>query len=178
MTSGAPSSRRRIYWDSGCFICFLNQSELERRAICEDILRNAQKGNVILYTSTFTITEVIYPKRSSLPGARRLTTLEVEQISNMFRWRWLKKINNDQRVAFRAVELARDYGLLPGDAIHAASAILVQVDALQAWDRDFSRVAHLVNVEEPSRMSVQSSFDDILARIGPHPDDFAPQQPS
>ena len=163
---------RRIYWDSSCFICFLNRDELERRAICEDILRNAQNGMITLYTSTLTIAEVIYPRRSSLPNPRRLTPAEATHIGNMFRWRWLKKVDVDQRVAFRAAELARDYSLYPADATHAATAILQGVDALQRWDRDFDRIAHLVNVEDPVRVSIQATFDDILARIGPHPDDF------
>lgn len=165
---------RRIYWDSSCFICFLNKNELERRAICEDILRNAQSGIVTLYTSTLTIAEVIYPRRSNLPNPRRLTPMEATQIGNMFRWSWVKKTDVDQRVSFRAAEIARDYNLYPADAIHAATAILLGVDALQRWDRDFNRVAHLINVEDPVRLSIQAAFDDILARIGPHPDDFAP----
>ena len=163
---------RQIYWDSGCFICFLNKGELYRRAICEDILRNARLGTVLLYTSTFTIAEVIYPRRSTTPNPRHLTPAETDRISQMFRWSWLKKIDVDQRVAFKAVELSRDFGLYPGDAIHAATAILQKVDALQKWDRDFSRVEHLINVEEPSRISLQGVFDAIVTRIGPHPDEF------
>jgi len=163
---------RRIYWDTSCFICFLNRDELDRRAICEDILQNAKNGNITLYASTFTIAEVIYPKRSGIPNPRRLTSQQIQLISDMFRWKWLKKIDVDQRVAFRAVELARDYNLLPSDAIQAATAIIRNVDALQRWDRDFSRVDHLINVEDPTRISIQASFDGILKRIGPHPDDF------
>lgn len=163
---------RRLYWDTTCFICFLNSKELERRAICEDILRNARQGNILLYTSTFTIAEVVYPRRSSVPNPRRLAVQEVTQIGNMFKWSWLNKLDVDQRVAQRAVELSRDYDLLPADAIQAATAMLEGVDALQHWDRDFSRVAHLVHVEEPSRVSLQGAFDAILERIGPHPDDF------
>ena len=165
--------RRRFYWDTTCFICFLNRDEIDRRAICEDILRNARDGNVVLYTSTFTIAEVVYPKRWSISGSRMLTDNEINFISNMFRWTWLRKLDVDQRVAHRAVEYSRDYGLAPADAIHAATAVLHGVDALQKWDRDFSRVAHLVTVEEPSRISLQGTFDEILARIGPHPDDFS-----
>lgn len=164
---------RHIYWDSSCFICFLNRSELERRAICEDMLRNAQNGVITLYTSSLTIAETLYPRRTSLPNTRRLSQEEANRITGMFRWRWLKKVDVDQRIAFRAAELARDYNLYPADAIHAATAILIPaIDTLQRWDRDFNRVAHLVSVEDPTRISMQGVFDDILARLGPHPDDF------
>ena len=166
-------SSRHIYWDTSCFICFLNRSELERRAVCEDVLRNAQNGSIALYTSSLTIAETLYPRRTSLPSPRRLSRAEANRITGMFRWRWLRKIDVDQRIGFHASELARDYNLYPNDAIHAATAILTpNVDTLQRWDRDFSRVAHLVNVEDPSRLSIQGVFEQILERIGPHPDDF------
>jgi len=168
------SNARRIYWDTSCFICFLNRSKLARREICEDILRNAKEGNVILYTSTLTIAEVIYPKRSTLQNATRLTPDKIAKIAAMFRWKWLKKIDVHQLIAFRAVDLSRDYNLLPSDSIHAATAIVEGVDALQRWDRDFSKVSHLINVEDPTRITTQSSFGGMLPRIGPHPDDFGP----
>lgn len=163
---------RRLYWDTTCFLCFLSRQENERRKICDDILRNAKNGKAILYTSTFTISEVVYPHRTTIPNPRKLTTEEIEKISGMFKWRWLKKVDVDQRVAFKAVELTRDCNLRPADAIHAASAILSGVDALQKWDRDFNKVAHLVNIEEPSMISQQAPFNDMLPRVGPHPDDF------
>jgi predicted nucleic acid-binding protein len=164
---------RHIYWDTSCFICFLNRSELERRAICEDILRNAQNGFVTLYTSTLTIAETLYPRRTRLPNPRRLTPNEANLITGMFRWSWLRKVDVDQRIAFYAADLARDYNLYPNDAIHGATTILMpNIDTLQRWDRDFSRVNHLINVEDPARLSIQGGFDDILERIGPHPDDI------
>ncbi len=56
------TSPRKLYWDSSCFICFLNKSEVARRTICEDVLKNAQNGVVEIWTSVWTIAEVIRPK--------------------------------------------------------------------------------------------------------------------
>ncbi len=169
MASGKPT----VYWDTTCFLCFLNKQEKERRDICEDILRNAKKGGMVIYTSTFTISEVVYPHRTTIPNPRKLTEEEIGKISGMFKWRWVKKIDLDQRIAFKAVELTRDLNLRHPDAIHAASAIMSGVDVLQKWDRDFDRVAHLITVEEPSMMSLQSSFNSMLPNIGPHPEEFS-----
>lgn len=55
--------KKRIYWDSSCFICFLNSDEAERGYICEDILNDANAGKVELWISTWVIVEVIRPKQ-------------------------------------------------------------------------------------------------------------------
>lgn len=164
---------RRVYWDTSVFLCFFNRDEQERRKICEDILRHAQSGNLKLFTSTFTIAEVVNGRRRSLPTARRLTPDEVAKIRGMFEWDWLKKIDVDQRVAFKAQELARDYGLKPSDAIHTAAAVIWKLDVLQRWDRDFSKIAHLIAVEYPIRLTTQGHFEGPgFGRIGPSPEDF------
>lgn len=166
---------RRVYWDTSLFICFLNRYELERRRICEDILRHAQAGAILIHTSVWSIAETVRPKAASLPGAKRLTPREIALIEGMFRWSWIRKIDVDQRVAFKAVELSRDFGLSPSDAIHAATAILWKLDALQRWDRDFSRIGQLIAVEDPSPLSRQPTLPEEgfePPRLGPHPDDF------
>ncbi|HTV59805.1 MAG TPA: PIN domain-containing protein [Verrucomicrobiae bacterium] len=149
------SKLNRIYWDSTAFICFLRKYEGERRGICEDILYHARGGQVSLFTSTFTITEVIRPRNGDVKGARHLTPEEISEIEEMFQWPWLRKIDVDQRVARKAVELSRDYGLTPADAIHAASALIAQADVLQHWDRSsgFSGVDRLIPVEHPHKLS-------------------------
>jgi predicted nucleic acid-binding protein len=207
------SDPRTLYWDASCFICFLNKDEAERRVICEDVLRHAQSGTIEIWTSTWTIVEVIRPRRQgskplppwaveaikaiekSFPDAQReleqlwrryqafdpskkLTVTQIAKIQGMFEWPFVKKINLDQRVANKAVELARDCGLKPADSVHAASAILKKVDALQRWDRDFDKVKYLIAVEEPQRISDPSLWD--LLPVGPNPEDFqdSKQEPS
>jgi len=85
------SKQRAIYWDTSVFLCFLRKHESERRAICEDILRHAHDGKVSLYTSSFTVTEVIKPLRMETTGPRPLSSDEVEDLQGMFHWPWLKK---------------------------------------------------------------------------------------
>ena len=160
-----------FYWDTSVFLCFLNEAEVARRSICEDVLRHAKNGEVHLFTSTFTIAEVIRPKKVSILNARLLTADEIDEINKMFHWSWIEKVPVDQQVAFKAVELARSYGLWPADAIHAASAIRKTVDVLQAWDRDFSSVSHLVTVGEPLALDPQR-FLISPPPIGPTPTTF------
>ena len=39
------STNKKFYWDSSCFICFLNRDETTRRLICEDVRRFARPWN-------------------------------------------------------------------------------------------------------------------------------------
>jgi len=56
---------------------------------------------------------------------------------------------------------------------HASSAILWKLDALQAWDRDFSAASKLITIEEPAFMTNQPRLEGITPhRIGPAPEDF------
>src|SRR5688572_19208905 len=77
---------RKLYWDSSCFICFLNDAPYEqaRRAICEDVLTNASDGVVEIWTSTFTIVEVIRPKRHGSAPLPTWATVAIKAIEKQF----------------------------------------------------------------------------------------------
>jgi len=201
------SEPQKLYWDSSCFICFLNKGTLEeeRRTICEDVLRHARNGDVEVWASTWTIVEVIRPKRhgsaplpawatkaieaieKEFPTAReeleklwkryqandpatKLTPVQIEKIQGMFEWPFIKKINLDERVAVKAVELARTCGLRPADSVHAASALTAKIPVLQRWDRDFEKVSHLITVEEPKMITPEKPL--FASLVGPTPEDF------
>lgn len=145
----------KIYWDSTAFICFLGKIEGERRKICEDVLYHARDGKVNLYTSTFTVAEVIRPHVLDIARTRVLSAEEIAEMQEMFQWPWVKKIDLDQRVARKAVELERDYALGIADSIHAASAIVAKVDVLQHWERqdEFAKINKLIAVEHPRMLT-------------------------
>ena len=149
------SQVHKIYWDSTAFICFLKKMEGERRKICEDVLYHARDGKVLLFTSTFTVAEVIRPQIGEALGTRLISCEEIAEIQAMFQWPWIKKVDLDQRVARKAVELERDYGLGTADSIHAASAIIAQVDVLQHWERrdEFGKISRLIAVEQPRMLT-------------------------
>lgn len=166
-------TKRRIYWDTSIFLCFLNKDEEARGKVCEDVLQHAAMDEVHIVTSTYTIVEVIRPKKRSIPTSRALTTEEIQKIKAMFQWPFITTIELDMRTALFASDLARDHGLLPADAVHAASAILWKAEELQAWDRDFSFVSHLITIGEPRFLSIQPRLEGMeRPRIAPSPEDF------
>jgi predicted nucleic acid-binding protein len=63
------SDYRKLYWDTTCFVCFLNDSshEIDRHYICEDILTHAEKGTVEIWTSSLTLAEVVRPREKFIP---------------------------------------------------------------------------------------------------------------
>jgi predicted nucleic acid-binding protein len=63
------SDFRKLYWDTTCFICFLNDSahERDRHYICEDIMQHCARGNAQIFTSSLTIAEVVRPREKFAP---------------------------------------------------------------------------------------------------------------
>ena len=84
----------------------------------------------------------------------------------MFEWPFVKKLYVDERVARKAVEFSRQFGLKPGDAVHVASAIIGKCNLLQKWDKDFDKVKHLIAVEEPTRITAQKSLFEATIPLG------------
>lgn len=80
------SNPKQIYWDSSCFICFLNKGtvEVERRKICEDVLRHARNGDIEIWTSAWTITEVIRPRRPGSAPMPEWALMAVEAVKKEF----------------------------------------------------------------------------------------------
>lgn len=114
--------------------------------------------------------ETLWKRYQSNDPATKLTPEQIKKIQAMFEWSFIKKINLDEPVANRAVELARDYGLKPADSVHAASAIVRKIPILQRWDRDFDKVSHLIRVEEPKQLTPEKPL--FAGLIGPAPKDF------
>jgi predicted nucleic acid-binding protein len=199
------SDFRKLYWDTTCFICFLNDSdhERERHYICEDILQHSANGTAEIWTSSFTIAEVIRPRdkfiAKPLPSwtdavlekfpqveiplrnlwnfhiqrtrpTRLLTKKEMDGISQLLHPDRIHTIKLDDRIAASAVEISRNYGLKPADAIHAASAIDLhkrkKVEVLQHWDKDYDKLKDLIPVEFPTRISPQHAFKEFIKPLG------------
>lgn len=98
-----------------------------------------------------------YYHRNTRPR-KKLTPDEANKIKKMFAWSWIKKVQVVPVIAHKAVDLARDYNLSPGDSLHIASAIQRSCQQIHRWDRDFKKTDHLIGSCEPTMISQPSLF--------------------
>jgi predicted nucleic acid-binding protein len=89
---------------------------------------------------------------------KALSKAEIDSLQELFKVKYIQKMQVDERIARRAVALAQEYGLRAADAIHAASAILKPCDCIQRFDKDYDKIAHFIKVEEPERISEQGNL--------------------
>lgn len=119
----------RWYWDSDCFLGYL-QAEDGKADRCRAVLDLADKGDIEIVTSAFTITEVLKLRpKDELPASRRA------QVEAIFARKSIATITVTRRIAEDARDLVWDYGINPKDAIHVASARAAGATVLNTFDR-------------------------------------------
>lgn len=154
-------SRELRYWDSNCFLAYFNEEE-GRADRCEFILSEAEKGGILIVTSALTLAEVL-----ALRGEKRL--LPTENIKNkvvaFFKQEYISVQNVTRTVAELARDLVWDDRIKPKDAVHVASALLVEAPILETFDRPLIRKngkvgnPGLIIREPPADPAPQFPFD-------------------
>jgi len=130
------------YLESSVFIALIKGEVVEgvdRGDIAQHILDDASTGRWPIFTSTFTLAEVI--KDRSRP---MLTPLEEQKIDDFFKHEYIKLVTLDREVAELARKLARIHNLRPADAVHLASAVKVHADELLTWDERNFPINHTI----------------------------------
>lgn len=120
----------RYYWDSCVFISRL-QGDPDRIVALEYLTDEAAAGRIQLITSTLAIAEVCYLKKECSEEQLRH---DIEEISRFFSNDYIHLVQVTQRIATEAAHIARKHGVKPPDAIHLATAILNQCDAVHTYD--------------------------------------------
>lgn len=157
-----PSSR--IYWDSACFLSYLNEEE-GRAEILEALLDQAEEGEFSIVTSMVALAEVAYTA-SERKGAI-LSQEDEEAIDALLGNRSaVLLIEFNEGIARRARNLMRDavsrgWSLRPMDAIHLASAQFAGVRELQTYDDKLVRFGQIVGfaVGPPSGANLPLDLD-------------------
>jgi predicted nucleic acid-binding protein len=125
---------RRVYWDSCTFLGLLNQEPRKVNA-CRAVWDEAAKGQTSIYTSFFAFAEV-YRVKCENPEAKPLTEEHDMAIEALLGQRWIKPVVVDERIGVLSRRLMRHHAECkkPSDAIHLATALILNVDELQTFD--------------------------------------------
>lgn len=124
-----------IYWDSDCFLSYF-KAEQDKIAKCENVIKRAEEGNVLIVTSALTLAEVLW-----IRGEQRLPKEKADIIRSFFRRRSTRIFNVTRKIAEAAQELVWNNHIKPKDALHVATALHIpttlnlKLDALETFDK-------------------------------------------
>jgi predicted nucleic acid-binding protein len=124
---------RRVYWDSCAFLGLLNQ-EPGKANNCTAVWKEAEKGDVLIYTSFFTFAEVFKAKCEG--QAKPLSEEQDKKIEQLLRQTWIRPVVVDERIGIAARRAMRHHPQCkkPSDAIHLVTALALSVDEMNTYD--------------------------------------------
>lgn len=127
------SSIRRVYWDACTFLGLIN-SEAGKHGDCKAVWVEAEKGEAQIITSFFTFAEVFKAKCEG--QAKPLDEANEDGVVAFLASEHILPIPVDRRTAELARRLMRRHSECkkPSDAVHLATAILLNVDEMHTYD--------------------------------------------
>lgn len=128
-------SQELRYWDSNAFLAYF-QEEAGRVDSCEAVLEAAERGTILLVTCALTLAEVL-----ALRGKPRIApTPEMKAtVTAFFKNEYVSVQNISREVAELARDLVWDHGVKPKDAVHVASALVVEAPIFETFDKPLIR---------------------------------------
>ncbi len=119
------------YLDSNLIIyAMLDETEIGDWA--RDILEKVQNEEMPACTSFLTFDEVFY-KVNKAKG----TDIAIKNLDAFLAMRNMRFIDVNDAAIWKALELIKEYKLLPRDAIHAATALIAGAETIYSQDADF-----------------------------------------
>ena len=127
------ANRPKYYWDACVWIGLINQ-EADKIASLRFIIERAQKGEVEIWTSAFTLAEVFKKKCSGLQVG--LDSADDEAFEDYLAQDFIQRVQVDSDVGTAARRLLRKLPSIkkPQDAVHAVTAAMNDVDELHTFD--------------------------------------------
>ena len=126
---------RSIYIDSNIFISPLIYEDSPLASSSKRVLAMVEKGETTAYTSTLTWDEVVWVVRRVLGRAD-----SVQAGEKLAAYPNLRFVSASEEIIRSAQKLLSEYGVAPRDAIHIASALNKNVDALVSDDSELDLV--------------------------------------
>lgn len=128
------SSIPKYYWDACIWIELIVQSNAENTDRCKYVVELARTGKAQIWTSVFTLAEVY--KRKCYKTNKSIPEEKDDVFDDFIEQEFVRKIQVDLDVARVARRLLRTYKKLrkPQDAVHVASCLLYNIDAMHTFD--------------------------------------------
>ena len=159
----------RFYWDSCVFLSAINGNP-DRTPIIKAILEDCEEGNVEIYTSMLSITEVAFAETEK---ASNILDSEVENNIDAL---WLppspiKLIEIHEFILRDAKKLMRlavekGFSLKPADAIHLTTAQRIELNEIHTYDPKWLKYQDLVKhkIKEPNTERLPFPVEDDKAK--------------
>lgn len=127
------NSIRRVYWDACTFLGLIN-SEAGKHTDCKAVWQEAEKSETQIITSFFTFAEVFKAKCEG--QAKPLDEEKEDGVAAFLGSEHILPAPVDRRTAELARRLMRRHPECkkPSDAVHLATAILLNVDEMHTYD--------------------------------------------
>lgn len=124
---------RRVYWDACTFLGLIN-SEAGKHSDCKAVWVEAEQGLTQILTSFFTFAEVFKAKCEGT--AKPLDEAKEDDVAAFLGSEHILPAPVDRRTAELARRLMRRHPECkkPSDAVHLATAILLNVDEMHTYD--------------------------------------------
>lgn len=147
---------KRFYWDSCAWIAFIQQEKTllgdgrteDRESMCRSVLVAAKNQKAEIVTSALTLAEVCkFPGSASKAAAKFPDFLELD---------YVLLVPVDRVVGEKARELMQGgiARLKPPDAIHAATAIIANAEALHTFDDRLLSLDRLLTRADGSKLGI------------------------
>lgn len=126
-----------------------------RFEMCRDTLKQAEKGDIEIVTSAFTLAEVC--KRNPTPSA------PVINLAAFFDQKYILLIPIDKQIGLRAqnLQLAGIGGLKPPDAVHLASALVANVPVFHTFDKKLLELDKKLSLADGSELSIVRPTEEL-----------------
>ena len=141
----------RIYWDACTWIAYINQERevngpggtIENRfEMCRSILDRADKGDIEIATSAFTLAEVCKPPN--------IDTSPLDRLASFFEKSYILIVPVDTAVGLKSQQIQGSglANIKPPDAVHLASSQIASVNEFHTFDEKILKLdGHLAGLD-------------------------------
>ncbi len=127
----------QVYWDSDCFLGWLN-AESDKIDQCKGTIEKAEKEELRIITSAITFIEVIKMK-----GREPIKSNAENKIRSMFELPYISIRNVDRMTGIIARDLLWKHKTLQiKDSIHVATAIFCKLSKLNTFDNELLKLSN------------------------------------